>query len=107
MNRKLIVLASLLTWSCGQGNVCERKLVYEEEECFPELEQPTDVEKDECVDELKADAQCAVRNKDDYCLYYLWLNRGAARGAGYTVSDTLAPNNDYIACIDDAGLRQR
>lgn len=103
----LAVVLALTSSSCAEGNICERQLILEETECFPELEQSTDVDREECVDDLKADARCAMRNEEDYCTYYLWENRGAARREGYTVSDTLPPGNSYIACIDEAGLRQR
>jgi hypothetical protein len=93
--------------SCVSGSVCERQLEYEEEDCFPELEQPTDVDKDECTGDAKAYAQCAMRNKDDYCTYFLWQNRGAARREGYTVSDTLPQRNQFVECLDDANLRER
>lgn len=104
---RILSLAVLLLVGCGDGNVCERQLELEERECFPELEQMTTVERDECVDERKEYARCAMRNEDDYCAYYRWQNRGALRRAGYTVSDTLAPGNEFVACLDDEGLRER
>ena len=100
------VVVCLLLSGCA-GNVCERQLVLEEEECFPELEQPTEVEKDECVDDTKAYAKCAMSNTEDYCAYFLWQNRAGARREGYTVSDNLAPNNSFVACIDEEGLREQ
>lgn len=104
--RPLIVIVAILLTACG-GNVCERQLEFEEVDCFPELEQPTTVERDECVDETKAYAQCATQNEDAYCRYFLWQNRGAARREGYTVSDTLAPNNEFVQCLDEEGLREQ
>ncbi len=103
----VLVASSWLVVGCAEGNVCERQLIFEEEDCFRELEQPTDVDKDECVDDDKEYAKCAVRNEDAYCAYFLWQNRAAARAEGYTVSDSPPPNNAFIACIDDAGLRDR
>lgn len=107
MKYRLLGVLVIVGSSCSEGNVCERQLIFEERECFPELDQPTTVEKDECVDDRKAYAQCATRNEDDYCKYFLWQNRGAARREGYTVSDTLPPANDFVACLDEEGLRER
>ena len=102
---RFVVLVALLS-GCA-GNVCERQLVLEEEECFKELEQPTEVEPDECVDDRKAYAKCAMHNTDDYCDYFLWQNRAAARREGYVVSDSLAPGNSFVACLDEEGLREQ
>lgn len=101
------VILSLLLSGCGDSNVCERQLEYEEEDCFRELEQPTDVDKDECTGDTKAYAQCAMSNKDDFCDYYLWQNRGAARREGYQVSDIPPSNNAFVECLDAEGLRER
>lgn len=99
----LVVLAA----GCVKGNVCERRLIYEEEECFPELEQPTDVDKEDCDGDEKAFSKCAVRNEEAYCEYYQWKNRGAVRREGYTVSDFLNPSNEFLACLDEEGLREK
>jgi len=93
--------------ACAQGNVCERQLEFEETECFAELEQPTMVDKEDCDGDPKEYAKCATRNEQHYCAYFLWENRGAARREGYTVSDTLAPGNKFVACLDEVGLREQ
>jgi hypothetical protein len=108
MNRILLILSVLVfTSACVNGNVCQRRLEFEEEECFSELEQPTFVENEDCFGDDKAYSKCAMRNQDAYCDYFLWQNRGPARREGYTVSDYLAPGNEFVQCIDEEGLREQ
>lgn len=101
----LVALALTMT-ACGRGNVCERRLALEEEVCFPELEQPHSVDDDDCRDTDKVVSECAVRNEDAFCDWFLWQNRGAARQAGHVVPDYLTPGNDYVECLQDAGLQE-
>ncbi len=100
----LLPLAFCLSASCVKGNFCERRLALEEEECLPEIEQPHIA--DECVDTDKVMSECAVKNDEEYCEYYLWQNRAAARRYGYTVGDYLAPGNEYVDCLREAGLSE-
>lgn len=106
IRRALVALACAQLCACAQGNVCERRLQFEEEDCFPELEQPHTVDDDECRDTEKVRSQCAMSNEDAYCDWFLWQNRGSARREGYTVPDYLGPGNAFVECLNEAGLEQ-
>lgn len=103
MVRPFVVVAAVMLAGCTGKNPCEKQ-VQLEEDCFSEFEQADFVDNDDCQDARREAAKCALDHKDDYCDYYLWQNRGAARLEGYTVADYLPPGNAYAQCIEGLSL---